>query len=54
MKQASSEIWSDKVGSSGIWSVKLKVVYNRHTEARRLCIISSKTSKNNGKNIYKK
>ncbi len=30
MKQASSEIWSDKVGSSEIWSVKLKVVYNRH------------------------
>ena len=35
MKRASSEIGSDKVGSSDIWTIKLKVLYNRHTEARR-------------------
>ena len=35
MKRASSKIGSDNVGSSEIWSVKLKALYNRHTEARR-------------------
>ena len=35
MKRASYEIGNDKVGSSEIWSVKLKALYNRYTEARR-------------------
>lgn len=32
MKRASSEIGSDKVGSSEIWSVKLKRLYNKTHE----------------------